>query len=192
MVVMGSVIIGIWVGAFMVSYVFGMIEQRLNDAVENEVSHFQIHHPLFDRDYQAQYYIKEGASLKEEIAQDSRIRAVTARCVTFGMIASAQNSTGGKIIGIIPDSENQVTALDSKLTQGSYFEQGSKNKAIISERLAEKLKVKIRSKIVLTFQDTTGRIVAGAIRIIGHYKTYNTSYYDTHIFLTAPDLWNLL
>ena len=36
-IVLGSVALGLWVGAFMMSYSFGMMNQRLKDAVENEV-----------------------------------------------------------------------------------------------------------------------------------------------------------
>ena len=192
LVVMGSVVIGLWVGAFIMAYVFGMMDQRLKDAVENEVSHFQIHHPDFDRDNEAKFILENGSQLLEEIQSDPRTKAATSRVVNFGMAASANTSTGGKFVGIIPESEDAVTGLKSKLTQGDYFGDDSRNKVVISERLAKKLKVKLRSKVVLTTQDTTGSIVAGAFRIIGLYKTYNTTYDDTHIFLRSQDLSRLL
>jgi len=189
---MGSVVVGLWAGAFIIAYVFGMIEQRLKDAVENEVSHLQLHHPEFDKDHEVRYFIPNAKNVFSSIEKDPSIKAVSARVVVFGMVASAQNSTGGKVIGVLPASENRVTGLKEKLTEGSYFEDDSRNKVIIGERLAEKLKVKIRSKIVLTFQDTTGSITAGAFRIIGLYKTYNSTYDETNIFVRAPDLSGLL
>ncbi len=192
LVVAGSVMVGLWVGAFTMAYVFGMIDQRLKDAVENEVSHLQLHHPQFEDDNEARFYIADGPNVLESIREDARVKAVSARAVTFGMAGSAQTSTGGKFVGMDPSSEDQLTGLKGKLTQGEYFQPDSRNKVIISERLAEKLKVKLRSKIVLTFQDTTGNIVAGAFRIIGLYQTYNSGYDDIHIFLKAQDLWGLL
>ena len=192
LVVMGAVGIGLWVGAFIMAYIFGMIDQRLQDAVNHEISHLQIHHPLFDRDQEAKYFITEGPAVYSSVQAEPRIKAATARVVTFGMVASAKTSTGGKFIGILPSSENQVTDLAGKLTQGTYFDQGSRNKTIISERLAEKLNVRLRSKIVLTFQDTTGNIVAGAFRIIGLYQTHNSTYDQMNVFLNANDLLELL
>ena len=189
---MGSVVVGLWAGAFIMAYVFGMIEQRLKDAVENEVSHLQLHHPEFDKDNEVKYFISNGGDVLSSIQEDERIQAASARVVVFGMVASAQNSTGGKFIGVLPEPENRLTGLEEKLTQGTYFEDDSRNRVIIGERLAEKLKVKIRSKIVLTFQDTTGSITAGAFRIIGLYKTYNSTYDETNIFVRAPDLSRLL
>ena len=192
LVVAGSVVVGLWVGAFTMSYVFGMIDQRLKDAVENEVSHFQVHHPRFEDDNEARFVVPAGADLLQKLQQDIRIKAAAARVITYGMAASAQNSIGGKFMGVDPTAEDALTSLQSKLTQGEYFKADSRNRVIISERLADKLKVKLRSKIVLTFQDTTGNIVAGAFRIIGLYKTYNSGYDDTHIFLQGKDLWGLL
>ena len=192
LIVMGSVMIGLWVGAFMMAYVFGMIDQRLRDAVENEISHFQVHHPVFDRDNEPEYYLKNGSDILNQIEDDPQIRSATARVITYGMVASANTNAGGKFVGVLPDSENKVTRLSDKLTQGAYLKDNSRNKAIISERLAKKLKVKLRSKIVLTFQDTTGSIVAGAFRIMGLYETYNSGYDDMNIFLRASDLARLL
>ena len=174
LVVAGSVMIGLWVGAFTMAYVFGMIDQRLKDAVENEVSHFQVHHPRFEDDNEARFVVPRGAELLSVIKKDPRMKAAGARVITYGMIGSAQTSTGGKFVGMDPIAEDALTGLKGKLTQGTYFQDDSKNKVIISERLAQKLKVKLRSKIVLTFQDTTGNIVAGAYRITALYKTYNS------------------
>lgn len=189
---MGSVVLGLWAGAFIIAYVFGMIEQRLRDAVENEVSHIQLHHPEFEKNNEVRYFIPSGSNTFNTIQNDPRIMATTARVVVFGMVASANTSAGGKFIGILPQLENETTGLAGKLTQGSYFEDDSRNKVIIGERLAEKLKVKIKSKIVLTFQDTSGSITAGAFRIIGLYTTYNSTYDETNIFLKAADLSDLL
>ncbi|MGI9542883.1 MAG: ABC transporter permease, partial [Cyclobacteriaceae bacterium] len=72
LVVMGSVVIGLWVGAFIMAYVFGMMDQRLKDAVENEVSHFQVHHPDFDRDNEPEYSLTDGVGLLDEIQKDPR------------------------------------------------------------------------------------------------------------------------
>ena len=189
---MGSVAMGLWVGAFMMAYAFGMIDQRLQDAVKNEISHFQSHHPEFERDNEVKYFLGEGPKMLKQIQGDTRIKAATGRVVINGMVSSANSSTGGKFIGILPDYEDAVTGLRGKLTEGAYFDNQSRNKVIIGEKLAEKLKVKLRSKIVLTFQDSTGNILAGAFRIIALYKTYNSTYDETNIFVRAADIGKLI
>ncbi len=192
LLVMGSVVMGLWVGAFMMAYAFGMIDQRLQDAVKNEISHFQSHHPKFEIDNEVKYFLNEGPEMLRKIRGDKRVKAATGRVIVNGMVSSANYSTGGRFIGIMPAFENEVTGLQDKLTEGAYFDEKSRNKVIIGERLAEKLKVKLRSKIVLTFQDSTGNILAGAFRIRGLYKTYNATYDETNIFVRAMDIDQLI
>lgn len=191
-VVLGSVMLGLWVGAFMMAYSFGMVNQRLEDAVENEISHFQVHHPDFDKDKEAKYFLENGNDLLSNIQNDDRVRMATARVVTFGVVSSSKSSIGGKFIGILPQSEDEVIGLSKYITEGDYLKAKSKNKAIIGEKLANKLKVKLRSKIVLTFPTSNGDITAGAFRIVGIYKTYNKGFEESNIYVNAPDLAALL
>ncbi len=188
LVIMGSVVVGLWVGAFMMAYSFGMIDQRLEDAVKNEVSHFQVHHPSYKKDNEIKYPLPNGRQLLQKIRKDSRVAAATARVVALGMVSSANASTGGKFIGILPSLEDAVTGLNRKLIEGDYFKENDKNRVIIGKKLAEKLKVKIRSKIILTTQDSTGNIVAGAYRVIAIYETNNSSYDLSNIFVKSTDL----
>lgn len=191
LVVLGSVVLGVWVGAFMVAYIYGLMNQRLKDATEYEVSHFQLHHPNFDRDKEAKYFLDNSTDLLAEIQKDKAIRAATARVIAYGVVASAKSSTGGKFIGVLPESENAVTGIGDFVIEGNYLKSNGKNKAIIGEKLAHKLKVKLRSKIVLTFPAADGSIAAGAFRIIGIYKTYNKGFEESNIYVNAPDLAKL-
>ena len=188
LLVIGSVVLGLWIGAFMMGYAFGIIDQRLQDAVAHEISHVQIHHPQFDRDNEAKYYIPEGNATLTSLQDHDDVKAATGRVVAFGVIASANTSTGAKFIGILPDLEDAVTSLQAKIDTGRYLTSEDKNKALIGEKLAEKLDVKLRSKIVLTFQDLDGNIASGAYRIAGIYKTYNASIEEMNVYVPARDL----
>ncbi|MDF9797877.1 putative ABC transport system permease protein [Catalinimonas alkaloidigena] len=190
--VITSVALGLWAGTFIMAYAFGIIEQRLKDAIENEISHLQVHHPEFEKDNNPRFFIPKSHGILQEVRNDVQVKAASARVLASGMVASAISSTGGQFIGISPEAEQTVTGLQDKIIEGSYLENEENNRIVIGEKLADKLNVKVRSKIVLTFQDTSGHIVAGAFRIAGIYKTSNTTYDETHLFLKAQDLRSLL
>lgn len=192
LLVIVSVMLGLWAGAFILAYVFGMMEARLEEAINNEVSHFQVHHPDFDRDYEARYFIQGGEKILEGLSQEDFIQALAPRVITYGMVASANSSTGGKLIGIYPEEETAVTGLKEKIADGRYLEEKDRNKVVIGLKLAEKLKVKIRSKIVLTCQDTAGNIVAGAFRIVGIFKTVNSTLEESNVYVRGTDLAQLI
>ncbi len=192
LVVLGSVCLGLWVGAFMMAYAFGAIHQRLEDAVSKEVSHFQVHHPNWKSDHEPRFSIPFGSEILDVIKSDDRIRAVSARAVVYGVISSATSSTGAKIQGVDARSEDLVTGLRGKLIRGEYFSSEERNKVILGNRLAERLGVKLRSKIVLTFQDIDGNIASGAFRIAGIYQTYNSTYDELNVFVQYDELGALL
>ena len=78
------------------------------------------------------------------------------------------------------------------MAEGEYFESTKANPVLVSKRLAKKQKLKLGSKLVLTFQDKENTIVAGAFRVEGIFKTANAPFDDTHVFVKKTDLNNLL
>ena len=78
------------------------------------------------------------------------------------------------------------------LTEGTYFKDVKRNPVIIGSKMAENLKVKIRSKIVLTFTDGNGDVTAGAFRIVGIVKSSSISINELYAFVRQDDLSRLL
>ncbi|WP_186754314.1 ABC transporter permease [Echinicola salinicaeni] len=175
LVVIGSIVVGIWALLFMLGFMNGFTVSYINGAIEHEISHIQIHHPKFKQDYDIAYSIPNGLSLKEALSSDPKVAAISPRSFANGMISSTRKANGVRIYGIIPELEKHVTHHDSLLTAGTYFESKQRNPVIIGNELAEELKVDINSKIVLTFQDEDNNLVAGAFRIAGLIETSSPS-----------------
>jgi putative ABC transport system permease protein len=108
------------------------------------------------------------------------------------MASSAETAAGVKISGIIPDEEGKVTNLKTKLIEGNYFEEEKRNPILVGRKLAEKLNLKLGSKIVLTLQDVDNNIVAGAFRIIGIFDTANNAFDESNVFVQYNDLKRLM
>lgn len=192
LIVITSVMLGLWAGSFIMAYASGMIEQRLADAIENEISHIQIHHPKYVADNDPEFFIEGSNQLLAKITANQLVKAASARVMVYGMVNSPTSSAGGKLLGVNPEDENHLTKIGDLISEGEYLNQNDKNKIVIGQKLAEKLKVKLRSKVVLTFQDAEKNIVAGAFRIKGIYKSYNSSIEEVNIYLRDHDLTTLL
>ena len=76
--------------------------------------------------------------------------------------------------------------------EGDYFPEKGKNPILLSKTLAQKLKVKIRSKVVLTFQDKNLDITAGAFRVVGTFDTGNKPFDEGNVFVRRADINRLL
>ncbi|NNK90040.1 MAG: ABC transporter permease [Saprospiraceae bacterium] len=192
LIVIVSIILGLWAGTFMMAYVLGLMDQRLEDAIKYEISHFQIHHPEYQEDYDPVFDIEKPEDMITSIQTDYNIKSATARVLAMGMVASSNTSTGGKFIGVNPDTESMVSNINDLISEGRFLEASDKNKVVIGQKLAEKLNVRLRSKIVLTFQDVDRNIVAGAFRIVGIYDSYNSSIEERNLYVMDRDLSALL
>ncbi len=192
LVVIIAIILGISGGVFLLSFSWGMNVQRAQNRIETEISHIQVHHPQFKEDQETKFLMAEGQTLTNLLSTDTRIRSVSSRLVVSGMIASAKEGAGIRVQGIIPESEADLTQLPAKLIEGNYFGEVKRNPIIIGQKLAEKLQVGLKKKVVLTFQDTEGEIVSGAFRIAGIFKTVSSLYDNSEVFVRQDDLHALL
>lgn len=191
LVIILAITIGLWAAIFLLAFSWGMNEQRVREAVDNEVSHFQVHHPRFKKDYNARLVLPGGDTLLHQLGQEQPVAAVTWRAVAMGMIASPTTSNSVRINGVDPQGEAAVTHLNEKLVEGRYFGE-DRHPVIISRRLAGKLNARLGSKLVITLQDADRTIVSGAYRITGLFETNNSLYDDGNVFVKGKDLQQLL
>jgi ABC-type lipoprotein release transport system permease subunit len=107
------------------------------------------------------------------------------------MISSPRAGAGVVISGIDPAREKEVTDMASRVREGSYFQSGKRNPVLVSHSLCEKLGVRLGSKIVLTFQDAQNAITAGAFRIAGIFRSENSLFDESNVFVLRETLARL-
>jgi len=187
-VIISAITIGMFAGVFTSTFYKGWINQRLEAGVETEVSHIQIHHPEFDENFELRNSIPESEKLSNDLAKENFVSGVSPRMVAQAMIASSETGTGVKILGIDPEKEKAVTNLHTKIPDGQYFEGVKHNPILIGKKLAEKLKVKLHSKMVITLQDSQGHLTSEAFRVCGIYSIGNGMFEEMNVFVLKSDL----
>lgn len=193
LVVILSIAVGLWAGVFMVAFSWGMYRQYMREAIETQLSHLQLHHPEFEeQDRNVAYTLKQSDAVMNFLRHLDMVKAATPRVISTGMASSPTTASGINIKGIVPAEEAGVTGLPARIIEGKYLDTVSRNPVLVGEKLARKLKVKLKSKIILTFQDARGGIVAGAFRITGIYRSKNNTLDETEVYVQASDLGRLL
>jgi len=187
-VIISAITIGMLAGVFTATFYKGWVNQRLEAGVETEVSHIQIHQPEFGENFELKNFIPESVKLAKDITQNDFVNGVSPRMVAQAMIASSETGTGVKILGIDPQMEKTVTNLYSKIPDGQYFEGVKRNPILIGKKLAEKLKVKLHSKLVITLQDSQGHLTNEAFRVCGIYSIGNGMFEEMNVFVLKTDL----
>lgn len=191
-IVVAAMVLGIWGGTFIISFFMGMTQQQLADMLRQEVSHIQVHNPLFSDQIQPHHTLHSTSSWTADLTDDSRIEAFSARVIGAGLIASPRLTVGGLAVGIDPAAETAVTRLGDRLIEGELFAADRKHPVVIGSRLADRLQVSLNSKIVLTLPDTEGEMVSTALRITGIFQERSAAKSAAKIYLPAEDLAALL
>lgn len=190
--VIGAMITGIWAMAFGGGFMQSFLTSYIESSIKHETSNGQVHHPKFTEDYDIQYSMPDHQSIVSYLRQQPSVESVTSRSLVNGMIASSRQATGVKIIGIDPFEEQKLTELNTLISEGTYFEGISSNPVLIGDKLAEKLKVGVKAKVVLTFQDIEGNITAGRFRVAGILKATSLAVSEGSAFVLKTDINRLL
>ncbi|BAX79746.1 ABC transporter permease [Labilibaculum antarcticum] len=191
-IIIAAISVGMSAGVFTTAFTKGWMNQRLEAGVETEASHIRIQQPKFGENYDLKESIPNSELVVNEISKLDHVNGISPRIVIQSMVASAETGTGVKIIGIDPEKEKTVTNLHSKLSEGKYFEGVKRNPILIGAKLAKKLKVKMRSKVVITVQDASGNITGGAFRVCGIFDITSGMFEETNVFVRKTDLARLL
>lgn len=180
-------------GILSVGIMFGSSDQHVKDAVNDYVSEIQIHHPRYSENNEAKYLIKNSDKVARTISEIPEVKSVYSRMKIIGMANSPEAAVGIVITEINPEKEKTVTDIYTKIPDslGTYFEKGKRNPILISSKLAEKLKLHLRSKVILTFQEKDGTMTGGSFRVVGLFKTTNSMFDETNVFVKKTDLARL-
>jgi ABC-type lipoprotein release transport system permease subunit len=191
-VIMLSISLGLFAGIAVLALYKGMMTARIRTSIDAEVGHLQVHDTSFKKDFEPQYIIANGNELLNRISAMPGVKIAAPRSITNGMLANATGSAGVQLNGIIPEKEYIASQLREKLIDGKLFNAKKKNEVMIGKKLADKLKLKTGSKVVLTFTDTSAGIVSGAFRVAGIYQSANAPLDERNVYLNMPDMNALL
>lgn len=190
-VLLTAISLGIMAGIFNIGFYYGMIDQRVESAINTEVSHIQIHDTSYIVKPDIENYIENATAIQKEINSFPEVEASSGRIIINSMASTAETGSGIRIMGIDPETEKEVTSIHSRMTAGSYFEGDQNKPAVIGEELADELDVKVKEKIILHLSTVDGTMVSAMFRVAGLYKTSNARFDERNVFVRITDLAEL-
>ena len=142
--VIASVTIGIFAGVFAVAFMNGMIVQRFDAAIDEEISHIQITGKDYILNNDPQIMMAGEDDIIPAISGLYGVNGMVQRTLVTGIAATASKSAGVQIVGIVPEKEKEIFSLYKKIIPGTgdYFERESKyDLALIGQDLAKELNI---------------------------------------------------
>jgi ABC-type lipoprotein release transport system permease subunit len=192
LVVMTSVVLGIWAALFMVAFMNGMMQDFVDNQLKYVWSHLQIHNTRYEEEHLSSATIAEADTLSQGLLQLPFVQQVAQRTVVDALVSSARASYGVTAKGITPDQERRISSLDQFMIKGSYLNNQDRQKILIGSKLAKRLMVDIDARIVLNTQDIHGTLTAGAFRVSGIFHSPDAGINESVVFVPQQDLGTLI
>ncbi|MFO7576619.1 MAG: FtsX-like permease family protein [Pelovirga sp.] len=189
---LAAVTAGLWAGVLTIGAMNGMLRQRVDYLINNELTHVQVHHPQFLADGYAWQALPQPEALRAWLEQDPRVRNYSLRTLTDGMLQSPVKTSGVRIRGIDQQAEARTTSFHHLLVAGEDLDAAVRNPLVMGKSLAKAHNITIGTRVVLLFEDRNGELVAAAFNLVGLYESAAGQYDKRHVLVRSADLMALL
>ncbi|MUJ19702.1 ABC transporter permease [Aliivibrio fischeri] len=187
-IMLGAMIFGVVGVILMMGFMSGFIDNMVKNTIQWQTSHIQIHQKNYALNPDINLVIDEEKEITQLLNDSSEVKAWSSRTLVNGMIASARSTRGIKINGINLQMEKKITPLSAHIIDGEWLSETGRNPILVSQKTAERLKLRVGSKVVLTFSDTTGEVTGAAFRVSGIFKTSSSTFDDANTYVRKADL----
>lgn len=144
LVVILAVTLGIISGVLLVGIMEGWVQQRLDDAIYNEVSHIQIHNTEYIKNEEIGLTVCNPEQVNLFLDSLKEISGWVNRSKLVAMANTPWANSGIIIYGVDPEKEKQVSRIYKEILHdaGRYLDSQSPGDILISDKTAEILKLK--------------------------------------------------
>lgn len=163
----------------------GVFDNLVKNVVSFYTGYVQVHKKGFWDEQILDNSYKTTVKVKQQILDDQNVSAVTSRLESFALASSADITKGTLVVGIDPEKENQITSLGKKVIKGSYLK-NTDHAVLLSQGLAERLKLKNNDTVILIGQGYHGATAAGKYLIKGIVKFGSPELNDKSLFMPLP------
>lgn len=189
LITLSAIAIGLAALVFLRGYVDGTNRQMIGNITGYLSSHLQIHSRGYHNDPTLDLTFDRADAL---MARFDKRGAFAPRVESPALASGPEKTRGVMVFGIDPERERRVTTLDKALKQGNYLDPADHHGAMLGERTAEMLGVKLGEEVALVTQAADGSTGAARFRVRGIYRSGINVIDTAFIFLTLQAAQQLL
>jgi ABC-type lipoprotein release transport system permease subunit len=188
-----SVLFAVVFAVLLRGYHGGAWASLLDNVLHSYSGYLQVHAKGFWDDKNFDHSMVWNDTLKGEILKNKKIKSVIPRVESVAFASVGEKTKVVIVLGVDPVLEEQFSKFTSRLKGGSLFN-ANDSAAIISQRLAKFLDVKVGDTITLISQGYQGSSAAGLFRIVGIVKLPSPEFDNQMVYLplkTAQNFFSL-
>ena len=175
----------------MMGFISGMYGNMIDNAIAWQTSHIQVQNQRYIDDPDIKETLIDPQSLIEALRTMPEVKSFSARFLVDGMIASARANRGIRINGVDSDAEAEVTPIVGSIIQGTWLPQSGRHPIVVSKKTAERLRLKLGSKVVLTFSNADKDVTGAAFRVAGIFSSPSSSFDEANSYVRRNDVSKL-
>ena len=166
LITISSIFFAVALAILMRVMLVGIFDKMITDTVSISTGYLQIHQKGYWDNKSIDSSFDERDLPDSLLDRQKEISAWAPHLESFVLASSGERTKGILITGIAPQKEDRLSALSRKIISGSYI--SDKNEGILlSEGLADYLKLKTGDTVILLGQGYHGEIAAGKYPIRG-------------------------
>jgi len=176
LIAMAAIGLGYAMLLFVACLMAGLRQQMIESGTDLVLSDIEVHAPSYypDRPTHQTLGGREGtdvSALLTAITVDPRVYAATPRVYGYGLVSAAHQSAGVELLGVVPDQEQKVTVLHTRIVKGSYLTEQRPKGVVMGDKLATTIGVEVGSEIVLLTQAANGSMGNDLYTVAGMFHT---------------------
>ncbi|HTT64812.1 MAG TPA: ABC transporter permease [Bryobacteraceae bacterium] len=169
----------------------GFHEQMVDNSVRAGIGHIEIHRAGYQRDPALLKTLPDLPLLERVAPATPHLIGCSFRVLGDGLASTAENSSGVRIIGIVPETERTVTTINRAVIAGQFLDEQMSRPVLIGERLAQSLGAGLHDKIVLVVQAADGSMGAQLFRVAGIFRSGSPDLDRGVVYLLRKDAQSL-
>lgn len=182
-ITMASIFFAVLLSILTSSLKTGIFDNLIQNLVGYYSGYIQVHKKGYWNEQILENSFAADQKIEHSIMSEKKITALAPRLESFALASAGDNTKGCMVVGVNPEQENKITALESRLKGGKYIG-NSDNGVMLAEGLMQRLKLKLNDTIVLIGQGYHGATAAGKYRIAGIVKFGSPELNENTLFMS--------
>ncbi|MGB7438937.1 MAG: ABC transporter permease [Candidatus Acidiferrum sp.] len=176
LIAMAAIGLGYAMLLFVACLMAGLRQQMVENGTNLVLSDAEVHAPSYypDRPINLTLGGRDGtdvSALISALGADPRVEAASPRVYGYGLVSATRQSAGAQLLGVLPDQEQKITVLQSRIVKGSYLTGRIPKGVVMGDKLATTIGLEVGSEIVVLAPAADGSTGNDLYTVVGMFHT---------------------
>jgi ABC-type lipoprotein release transport system permease subunit len=166
-----SIGFGLAIAIFFIAIAEGIYAQMIDEVVRMQAGHITLENAGYREAPAVDLWLDAPKVLRSRIETLPQVESTKLIILGHGIVRSGSGTVGATLMGIEPTVEQRTSPVAKHLVAGNYLEDEDGALVIIGRELANRLRLDVGKKMVITTNDASGDLIDSLCRVKGIFET---------------------